>query len=329
MAARVSTIWFIDSSDARAELSTYPQPDQNAALTVAKRLYPDKDFESLGPHPLSTAATVQPGYVFIGVYQNISVVCSTELSSFLPSELPATWLLSPPAPRTLLVSSVPGRAQGSFALWENGHLQRSFSALPIDIVENIGIPETWELPYWAGEHPLRYPAGVLPDPQSLPFHPQQFAEAANAEWLGFRYTGTPHNDDLDKTQILLWGFKIQQKVEAPKIMLELVAPKVKLELAAPEVEPAPSTVSIPEPEPEPTPESESESESESDTTEELHPPIEELESETETVEPIAEAAEPIVDAAAPEPAALEPSAPEPSAPEPTKRGRLARYFGFH
>ncbi|OYD68393.1 DUF6928 family protein [Rhodococcus sp. OK302] len=327
MAARVSTIWFIDSSDARAELSTYPQPDQSAALATAKRLYPGKDFESLGPHPLSTAATVQPGYVFVGVYQNISVVCSTELSSVLPSELPATWLLSPHAPRTLLVSSVPGRAQGSFALWEDGQLRRSFSALPIDIVENIGIPETWELPYWAGEHPLRYPPGVLPDPQSLPFHPQQFAEAANAEWLGFRYTGTPHDDDLDKTQILLWGFKIHQKVEAPKITLELVAPKAKLELAAPKVEPEPKTVSIPEPAPAPEPEPTPEPTPEPEAIEELHPPIEEL--ETETVEPIAEAAEPIVDAAAPEPSAPEPAAPEPSAPQPKKRGRLARYFGFH
>ena len=216
MAARVSTIWFVDNNDVRAELSLYPQPDQAAALAIAQRLHPGKEFESLGPHPLSIAATVQPGYLFIGTYENISVVASAELSACLPSELPESWLLSPHAPLTFLVSSSPDRAQGSFAIWENGQLRRSFSALPIDIVENIGIPQTWELPYWSGKHPLRYPPGILPDPQALPFHPQQFAEAANAEWLGFRYTGAPHEGDLDKTQILLWGFKIHQKSEAPK-----------------------------------------------------------------------------------------------------------------
>ncbi|XGU21156.1 hypothetical protein ACETU7_14255 [Rhodococcus sp. 3Y1] len=93
MAARVSTIWFLGGADARTELSRYPQPDQTEALKIAMSLYPDKEFESLGPQPLSMAATVSPGYVFVGAYGRVSVVCSTELSTFVPSKLPDSWHL--------------------------------------------------------------------------------------------------------------------------------------------------------------------------------------------------------------------------------------------
>ncbi|QIP42098.1 hypothetical protein G9444_4855 [Rhodococcus erythropolis] len=237
MAARVSTIWFLGGADARTELSRYPQPDQTEALKIAMSLYPDKEFESLGPQPLSMAATVSPGYVFVGAYGRVSVVCSSELSTFVPSKLPDSWHLSAEGGSTLLISSVPETAQGSFALWEDGELRRSFSAIPIDIVENLGIPQTWELEFWAGNHPLRYPPGILPDPQSLPFHPQQFAESANLEWLGFRYTGAPREHELDTTQILLWGFKIHRPGEAPK-----PAPPAP----APMPEQAPTEVPMPE-----------------------------------------------------------------------------------
>ncbi|MGC0362563.1 hypothetical protein ABH922_000547 [Rhodococcus sp. 27YEA15] len=216
MAARVSTIWFVDVADPREALSRYPQPDQNAAHDLAANLYPDKEFESLGPHPLSIAATVQPGYVFIGAYDGIHVVCSSELSTFLPSTVPPSWLGCRGSRTTMFVTSIPETAQGSFGFWENGELRRAFAATPVDIVEDTGIPQTWELPYWASRHPLRYPPGVLPDPQSLPFHPQQFAEAANLDWLGFRYTGRSRRNELDTTQILLWGFKIHRAGEGPK-----------------------------------------------------------------------------------------------------------------
>ena len=333
MAARVSTIWFVDNNDVRAELSLYPQPDQAAALAIAQRLHPGKEFESLGPHPLSIAATVQPGYLFIGTYENISVVASAELSAFLPSELPESWLLSPPSPLTFLVSSSPDRAQGSFAVWENGQLRRSFSALPIDIVENIGIPQTWELPYWSGEHPLRYPPGILPDPQALPFHPQQFAEAANAEWLGFRYTGTPHEGDLDKTQILLWGFKIHQKSEVPKTTPPAPKP-AEPPIAASQPEKLPKSAPTPTRPEEPVV-----------VAPEADPPI----TEPKANEPKARTPERV----APQPVTPRPVTPRPVAPAsiqpeftdalevpeepnpetptpaPKKRSRLARYFGFH
>src|SRR5690606_8876480 len=48
----------------------------------------------------------------------------------------------------------------------------------------------WERPHWAGEHPIRWRLGELPDPLVLPFDPPGFADTANYEWLGFRYFPT-------------------------------------------------------------------------------------------------------------------------------------------
>ena len=60
-----------------------------------------------------------------------------------------------------------------------------------------------------------YPPGVMPDPQSLPFHPQEFAETANAEWLGFRYTGAPHAEEFDPSTLSVCGFTMYVPGQEP------------------------------------------------------------------------------------------------------------------
>ena len=50
-----------------------------------------------------------------------------------------------------------------FAVWEDGRLIRSLSLSPDGgIQENIGEPFAFELPYWAGEHPVE-PVPGWPD----------------------------------------------------------------------------------------------------------------------------------------------------------------------
>jgi hypothetical protein len=56
----------------------------------------------------------------------------------------------------------------------------------------------------------------MPDPQSLPFHPQEFAEAANAEWLGFRYTGAPKPGELDPNALPVCGFTMYVPGQEPR-----------------------------------------------------------------------------------------------------------------
>jgi len=105
----------------------------------------------------------------------------------------------------------------------------------------------WERPFWAGDFPLKHPAGVLPDPQSLPFHPQQFAEGANREWLGFRYTGAPEGTEIDPKTLTVLGFTVHPAGEGPEIEPPAEVEQAEVEQPAPA--PVPGPVATPAPPP--------------------------------------------------------------------------------
>lgn len=214
MEAKVSTIWYVDAPDPISVLRT-SEPDPDAARTLVGRLYPGMIVIPRGRGSLAESAGVSAGDVFVGSYPGVTVVCSADVAVHHPSTILETWTRAIASERIYLVVSDPPSAWGAFASWERGILQRSFSATPVHIHEDLGLPFVWERPFWAGEFPLRYPVEVLPDPQSLPFHPRQFAEAANATWLGHRYTGDPEEGELDATAIEVCGFAVYREDADP------------------------------------------------------------------------------------------------------------------
>jgi hypothetical protein len=98
----------------------------------------------------------------------------------------------------------------SFAVWEDGELVRSLSLSPDSgIQENIGQPYDFELPYWAGEHPVE-PIPGWPDqgPYPLPFHPLELGEEALRELFGFVIEGRHDPADIDAEDVPLYGFRV-------------------------------------------------------------------------------------------------------------------------
>ncbi|KAF0961926.1 DUF6928 family protein [Rhodococcus sp. T7] len=247
--AKVSTIWYVDVPDPAAVLRSHPEPDLAAARRLAARLYPDLAATPTGPVPLAEAARLDAaGTVHIGSYAGVTVVCGPDLVVPRPSTLPGTRIRPTESAKTYYVASKPDIAWGSFAMWEDGHLIRAFSATPVHIHEDLGIPLVWERPFWAGDFPLEHPPGVLPDPQSLPFHPQQFAEGANREWLNFRYTGAPEGTEIDPKKITVHGFAVHPPGEGP--VAEAAADvKQPAEVEHPAPEPTPKPVPTPAPPP--------------------------------------------------------------------------------
>ncbi|MBY4208415.1 MULTISPECIES: DUF6928 family protein [Nocardiaceae] len=214
--AKASTIWYVDAPDPISVLREATTSDWNAASALVGRLYPHLTAVPLEQGPISTSAGVDDDHVFIGCYPGVTVVCGSNLSVPTPSTLPESVTRPLASEHTYLVASDPEHAWGAFAYWERGEFRRSFSATPVYIYEDVGLPLVWERPFWAGDHPLIYPPGVMPDPQSLPFHPQEFAEAANAEWLGFRYTGAPKPGELDPNALPVCGFTMYVPGQEPR-----------------------------------------------------------------------------------------------------------------
>ncbi|MFJ7019687.1 DUF6928 family protein [Streptomyces sp. NPDC101117] len=90
----------------------------------------------------------------------------------------------------------------AFAVWEDGSLVRSMSLSPDSgIIENIGEPLPFELPYWAGDRP----ADVIP----WPFHPLELSEDALRALCGFIQEGRPQPDDVDADNLRLHGFQVR------------------------------------------------------------------------------------------------------------------------
>ncbi|NLU82439.1 hypothetical protein [Rhodococcus sp. HNM0569] len=222
MARAVSTVWFVHTADRAGALAAAPEPDDGVARGLAAALLGTLDLHDSGTASLPATAAGRAGSLFVGAYPGLTVVAAPELTVPSPAALPSRWLDW--APETLLVCSRPDDAWGGFAQWRGGRLIRSFAASPTSIEEDQGIPQLWERPFWAGEHPQRYPLEFLPHPSALPFHPQQFAEAANLAWLGFRYTGNRSADAVDPAWLSLRGFRPAEQPALPPARVPMPPP---------------------------------------------------------------------------------------------------------
>lgn len=212
MGTTVSTVWYVETPDPSVVLRAYPVPDRNAAQAFARQLFPGYDVAGPESATLADQVSLGPDEILVGVYAGLTVVCARELTTPHPSELADRYVYPALADRTVLIATDPQHAWGGFAIWEEQTLRRSFSATRVHIHEDAGLPQSWELPYWSGRHPIVADLGELPDPQWLPFDPALFADAANQYWLGFGYGP---GDPLDLGTIALWAFTLQPLGVAP------------------------------------------------------------------------------------------------------------------
>ncbi|MER7333665.1 MULTISPECIES: DUF6928 family protein [unclassified Micromonospora] len=158
-------------------------------------------FEDIYPPDDVTYATVVAG---------VELYCDRRLMLDRPSELPEH-LRQAGAGRRIIMHGMHSVVDWlGFAVWEDGVLIRSLSLSPDGgIQENIGTPYDFELPYWAGEHPVK-PAPGWPNqgPYPLPFHPLELGEEALRALFGFVIEGRPKSDDIDTEAVHLHGFRV-------------------------------------------------------------------------------------------------------------------------
>ncbi|MEV0250437.1 hypothetical protein AB0H76_27845 [Nocardia sp. NPDC050712] len=215
MLSKASTLWYVDASDPLAVLRDHRDPDPEAALALAKQLHADRDVLPIMVGTLAGCAGPPVGEVYIGCYPGVTVLCSAQAALVRPTALPELLVRPLASEHTYLVAFDSTYAWGAFAHWERGEFRRAFSSTRVNILEDEGLPLVWEREFWAGEHPVRWRAGELPDPQMLPFDPPEFADAANEEWLGFRYRAPAHAAAVVPRDIAVCGFTLYPKGQAP------------------------------------------------------------------------------------------------------------------
>ncbi|GAB17720.1 hypothetical protein GOEFS_037_00230 [Gordonia effusa NBRC 100432] len=209
MSNRALTLWLIDDDDPTALLRGPLHNDVARARALADRIYGDAvTLVPVAATNLAAAMSAGDSHAYVGSFGSASVISSPLFASREPSTLTKTVTSLAPAKVATLLHTEPVESVGVFARWEDGELRRSFSANPIDIYEDSGLPFVFESPFWGGEFPLQYAEGVAPQPLALPFHPAQLAEHANREWLGFRFTPPAADGDVDPSRIPVTAFAI-------------------------------------------------------------------------------------------------------------------------
>lgn len=217
MTARAATVWFIDSPDPAGDLRAAVRPsdgvprtphDVGHARQLASAIYGDSVLVPVVDTDLASAAAARDNHVYAGFYGPLAVVSCSLFETITPSTLSRTLSAIRPSSVITLLYVEPETAFGAFARWEHGTLRRSFSADPVTIHEDEGLPFTFEGPFWGGEFPLSVTDGLGTAPMALPFHPGQLAEEANRSWLGFRYTHPLAPHDLDPADITVTCFSL-------------------------------------------------------------------------------------------------------------------------
>ncbi|MEE6257029.1 DUF6928 family protein [Plantactinospora sonchi] len=209
MGAKTALLAFADG-DIRSVLRGATPSTVDEAERLVRRLLPDRSVARHDDTTLAEGVYPPDEVTYATVLAGAEVVCDRRLTSHRPSELPER-LRAFGAGRRILLHGMHSMVDAlSFAVWEDGRLVRSLSLSPDDgIVENIGEPYDFELPYWAGDHPVR-PVPGWPDqgPYPLPFHPLELGEAALRALFGFVVEGRPAPDDVDPSAVPLRGFHL-------------------------------------------------------------------------------------------------------------------------
>ncbi len=179
---------------------------------MMRRLYPGWEIEECGGSTLWDGVYPPIGTVYAASWPGVEVIADQRVMINTPSQLPQH-LVAASADRRLVLHAMHSVVDWlAFAVWEDGRLVRSLSLSPDSgVIENIGEPLPFELPYWAGDRP----ADVVPwpgeeaEPCALPFHPLDLGEDALRALCGFIQEGRPEPDDVDADAIELHGFHVQ------------------------------------------------------------------------------------------------------------------------
>ena len=201
----VVTLWFVNTAEPAEVLRREPKADRGFGRKLLAQVNPAWPITPIGSFPLNRSSVPGRDEFYIAGFPGISVVRMrvdvTELSS------PTQWHTALPAADVFVIALGTDSDFGGFAHFNGEKVSRSFCATRTSVIEDIGLPEPFEAPYWAGEKAEQ--AGGI----ALPFEPKDLALAAEEAWLGAEIG--QNGPDINVVGYAVDG-RPEPKIEEPK-----------------------------------------------------------------------------------------------------------------
>lgn len=213
MGAKTAILAFANR-DPREALGSGTRADVDTAHALADEVYPGRVAEALGAWELAEAAYPPDGTVYAGRFPGLDIICCRELMHLAPDALEELVLRLSRGRRAYvhLMHSVNDAL--TFACWSDGHMVRQLSVAPeAGITADHGPRFNFELPHWAGKHPVTYDRSWFDDGDEiptypLPFHPLELGERALQHFFGFVLEGRLDPTAIDPMQVHLAGYRL-------------------------------------------------------------------------------------------------------------------------
>jgi hypothetical protein len=210
LGAKTALLAFADG-DVRHALLGATRSERTEVERLVREIHPGYLVESADDGTLLDHIYPPDDMTYATVLAGAELFCDRRLVLNRPSELPEHLRTAGKGRRIIMHGMHSVVDWLSFGVWEDSRMVRSLSLSPDGgIQENIGEPYDFELPYWAGEHPVgpKPPGWPNQEPYPLPFHPLDLGEEALRALFGFILEGHSHPDDIDAGAVHLHGFRV-------------------------------------------------------------------------------------------------------------------------
>ena len=177
----IVTVWFVSTDDPAAVLRSEPKADRGFGRKLLSQINPAWPITPIGEFPLNRSSTPGPAEFYIAGYPGVAVVQTfvesmdtvtdaSEVTAHLREALPAT--------DTYVFAQGTDSDYAGFAHYAGAQVRRALAATREVVLEDVGLPDPFEAPYWAGEKAEQL-GGI-----TLPFEPPDLTDAAQEAWLG-------------------------------------------------------------------------------------------------------------------------------------------------
>ncbi|MHA2788423.1 DUF6928 family protein [Corynebacterium sp. S7] len=202
----VVTWWFVNTDDVASVVSQEPKADRGFGRKYLAQLNPAWPITPIGQFPLNRSARPSREEYYIAGYPGVTIVQTFLDEVDTLSDTPERLRKSVHAKDVYVFARGTDSSFAGFAHFQGDKVLRSFTATRTSVIEDLGLPEPFEAPYWAGE--MNDQLGGI----ALPFEPLDMTIAAHEAWLGVDIS--PTGPDINVVAFAVDG-RPEPKVDPP------------------------------------------------------------------------------------------------------------------